>query len=161
MLKKDVTYEDYNGEIVTDTLYFNLSKPELVELEVSEDDGYSEMLKRMIEENDRRKQVAEFKRLILMTYGVKSEDGKRFIKSQELRDEFEQTLAFEQIFFEISTNAELAAQFINSVMPKGIVPATDEAPAATPKLDATNKADLEAQFAEFLKTRNQPSAETE
>jgi hypothetical protein len=83
VLKKRITYEDFNGEEVTEELYFNLSKAELVELELSRPGGMQEHLQKIVESEDGKAIITEFKELILMSYGQRSEDGKRFIKNQE------------------------------------------------------------------------------
>lgn len=120
MLKKRITYEDFNGEEVTEELYFNLSKAELVELELSRPGGMQEHLQKIVESEDGKAIITEFKELILMSYGQRSEDGKRFIKNQELRDEFASTEAYSQLFFELCTDAEKAAEFVNGIIPTGL-----------------------------------------
>lgn len=117
MLKKTITYEDFNGEEVTEDFYFNLSPAELVELEVSAQDGFAETLKKIIAEENGKLIIEHFKKIILLSYGQKSEDGKRFIKSQELRDAFSQTNAYSALFVELATSANAAADFINGVVP--------------------------------------------
>ncbi len=118
MLKKTVTYEDLNGNTVIEDFYFNLSKAELLEMELSEKNGYSDMLKSIIAANDNAALVRIFKQLLLSAYGVKSDDGKRFIKSQELREAFEQSPAYSDMFMELATNEQVALAFM-----KGLVPA--------------------------------------
>jgi hypothetical protein len=120
VLKKCITYEDFNGEEVTEELYFNLSKAELVELELSRPGGMQEHLQKIVESEDGKAIITEFKELILMSYGQRSEDGKRFIKNQELRDEFASTEAYSQLFFELCTDAEKAAEFVNGIIPTGL-----------------------------------------
>lgn len=118
MLKKTIEYVDYNGNTQKEDFYFNLTKAELTELEVSVDGGLSAMMERIIKEEDHREIVKIFKDFILKAYGVKSEDGRRFIKTQELRDEFSQTEAYSVLFMELATDAEAAAAFINSFAPQ-------------------------------------------
>jgi hypothetical protein len=118
MLKKTIKYLDFNGNEQEDTYYFNLAKAELVELEVQYKAGFGETLQRLVEANDQKALIAEFKSLILLSYGVKSDDGKRFIKNDELRAEFSQTAAYQEMFMELAFNDGAAADFI-----KGIVPA--------------------------------------
>ena len=96
MLKRQITYTDFNDEEVTETFYFNISKPELIELEVEYAGGFTSMINRIIESTDPGRLVAEFKRLILMAYGVKSDDGKQFMKSDELRTAFESHAAYQR-----------------------------------------------------------------
>ena len=118
MLKRDITYEDFDGEKTTETFYFNLTKSEIVELEVAYDGGLQAALLRIVKTNDRKNLVAEFKKIILLSYGQKSEDGKRFIKSDELREGFSQTAAFDALFIELATNDDAAATFLKGIVPK-------------------------------------------
>lgn len=120
MLKKSITYEDFDGNEVTEDYYFHLSKAELIEMEMSHKGGFEKYLTEIVKAEDGAKIIAEYKKLVLMTYGQKSEDGKRFIKSQALRDEFASTEAYSQLFMELCTNAELAAEFVNGVIPRGL-----------------------------------------
>lgn len=126
MLKRPITYEDFNGNTVTETFYFNLSKPELVELEVNMDGGFTATMQRIIETGDNKRLVEEFKRLILLSYGVKSEDGKFFMKSEQLKSEFEHSAAYISLFMELSTNDTSAAAFINGIVPSDLVEKTDQ-----------------------------------
>ena len=98
MLKKTITYEDFNGEERSEDFFFHLSKAELVELEMSHQGGLSEALKRIVAAEDAKSIIAEFKNIILSAYGQRSEDGRRFTKNQTLRDEFESTEAYSVLF---------------------------------------------------------------
>lgn len=117
MLKRDITYKDFDGNEVTDTFYFHLSKTELMDLELSYQGGLEATINRIIETKDVKSLINEFKRIILAAYGVKSEDGKRFIKTDELREQFTQTAAYDALFFELATDAEVAAEFIKGIVP--------------------------------------------
>lgn len=117
MLKKTITYTDYNEIIHTETYYFNLSKAECMEMEMSTSGGLTEMINKIIETQDVPAIIKIFKDLILKAYGVKSPDGKRFIKSEELSTAFAQTEAYSVLFMELATNAEEAAAFVNGIMP--------------------------------------------
>ena len=88
MLKKTIEYEDFNGDTVVEDYYFHLTKADLVEMEMAQKGGMHEYLQRIVASEDGRAIIAEFKNLILMSYGKRSEDGKRFIKTQEMRDDF-------------------------------------------------------------------------
>ena len=118
MIKKTITYTDYNDKVRTEDFYFNLSKAELVDMEMSEEGSMSEKLEKIVKEEDKAKIVAMFKDIVLKAYGEKSADGKRFMKSQEIRDGFVQTEAYSNLFMELASNAEAAAEFINGVIPK-------------------------------------------
>lgn len=120
MLKRPITYEDFDGNTVTDIFYFNLSQAELVEMEFSKEEGFGEMLKRIVEMKDNRNLIGEFKKLILMSYGEKSADGKRFIKNEDLRDTFSQTAAYSALFMELATQDEAATVFIKGVLPQNM-----------------------------------------
>ena len=119
MLKRDITYEDFDGEKVTETFYFNLTRTELIELESRYENGLQGFLQQIIKTQDRKALVALIKEFVLLTYGKKSDDGKRFIKNDELREEFSQSAAYDSLFMEMATNDGSAATFINGVIPKG------------------------------------------
>ncbi len=118
MLKKTITYEDFNGDTVSEDFFFHLSKAELVELELSHDGGLAESLKRIVEAEDGKAIIAEFKNIILSSYGTRSADGRRFMKSQTIRDEFESTEAYSSLFMELVTDADAAIEFVNGIIPK-------------------------------------------
>lgn len=117
MLKKTFTYVDYNGVERTEDHYFNLSKAELMEMELSTTGGLAEMINKIVAAQDAPAIVKVFKDLVLKAYGQKSPDGRRFIKSQELIDEFAQTEAYSQLFMELATDADAAAKFVNGIVP--------------------------------------------
>ncbi len=132
MLKRDITYLDFNDEEVTDTFYFNITKSEIIELEVEYKEGLDATIKRIIETKDNKSLIAEFKRLILLAYGEKSADGKRFIKSDESREAFSQTGAYDSLFMELATQDDKAAEFIKGVLPKDISAEIDKMPLPAP-----------------------------
>lgn len=117
MLKKTIKYEDFNGDEVEEDFYFHLSKAELVELEMSQEGGMSAWLENVVAAQDGKTIITEFKKIVLSAYGKRSPDGKRFIKNQDLRDEFESTEAYSVLFVELVTDAEKAAEFVNGVIP--------------------------------------------
>lgn len=122
MLKKTITYEDYNGVTRTEDFYFNLSRAELAEMELSINGGLTEMMNRIIAAQDTPTIVKIFKDLVLKAYGEKSLDGKKFVKIDEngrrLADDFAQTEAYSILFMELATNADAAAEFFNGIVPK-------------------------------------------
>ena len=117
MLKKTVTYTDYNDVEVNENVYFNLNKAELSEMELTTPGGYSNMIRRIVAADDTPAIFRAFKELILKAYGEKSQDGRRFIKSPELAEAFSQTEAYSIIFMEITQDANKAAEFFNGLIP--------------------------------------------
>jgi hypothetical protein len=120
MFKHDITYENFNGETVTESFYFNLTSSEILELNASYDGGLGSFIQRIIDTTDQRSLIAEMKKLILLSYGVKSDDGKRFIKSDQLREEFVQTAAYDKLFMDLATNDNSATTFIKGIVPRDI-----------------------------------------
>ena len=118
MLKKTITYTDYDGVQRTEDFYFNLSKAEIAEMELSTAGGLDKTINRIVAEQDGARIIALFKDLVLKSYGKKSDDGRRFIKNQELRDDFAQTEANSDLFMELATDADAAAAFVNGIVPK-------------------------------------------
>ena len=118
MLKITRTYIDYDENERTEDFYFNLSKAELAEMELSEAGGLSKTIEKIIAEQDQKKIIEYFKSIILDSYGEKSPDGKRFIKSQELKEAFSQTEAYSDLFMELSSDAKTAINFVSNIIPK-------------------------------------------
>lgn len=118
MLKKTITYMDYNGNERTEDFYFNLSKAEVMEMELSTTGGLAEMIQKIIAAQDSPAIIKIFKDLLLKAYGEKSPDGKRFMKTKEITQAFEQTEAYSQLFMELATNADAAAAFVNGIIPQ-------------------------------------------
>ncbi len=118
MLKKTITYTDYNGTERTEDFYFNLSKAEAMEMEMGTSGGLTETIKKIIAAQDNPSIIKIFKDFILKAYGEKSLDGKRFIKSKEISEAFSQTEAYSQLFMELATNADAAAEFVNGIVPQ-------------------------------------------
>ena len=120
MVKKTIKYTDYNGKEREEDFYFNLSKVELLEMEMSTEGGLENKIKKIVESNDKPEIVKYFKDIIKQSYGKKSEDGKRFIKNPKDFEEFEQTEAYVNLFMELATNADAGANFINGIIPQGL-----------------------------------------
>lgn len=127
MLKKTITYTDYDGNTRTEDFYFNLNKAEIAEMELSTNGGMEKMLTQIVNSQDGKRIMEVFKGIILKAYGVKTADGKRFEKSEEISKAFEQTEAYSELFMELVTDAEKAAAFINGIVP--VVKAASPAPA--------------------------------
>ena len=117
MYKKTMTYTDFDGVERTEDFLFNLSEAELVEMEYGITGGMEKMLKQLISEQDTGRIMMVFKDLILRAYGKKSADGKRFMKSDELRREFSETQAYSDMFMSFARDADAAADFVNHIIP--------------------------------------------
>lgn len=120
MLKKTITYRDYNDVERTEDFYFNLTKAEIMEMELGTTGGFTEMVQKIIDTQDIPQIAKVFKDLVLKAYGEKSPDGRRFIKNDEIRDGFAQTEAYSDLFMELSTNPDAAAAFVNGIIPDNI-----------------------------------------
>lgn len=117
MYKITKKYEDYNGVEKEEDFYFNLTKADILKMELSEDGGMDKRLDRLIKTQDMKEAIKVFEGIMLMAYGVKTDDG-RFIKNDEVREKFVQSAAYSEIFMEIATDPEKAQAFVNGVIPK-------------------------------------------
>lgn len=120
MLKKTITYTDYNGVERTEDFYFNLSKAELMEMELSTTGGLADMITKIVAAQDALSIIKIFKDLILKSYCEKSPDGKRLIKSEELSTAFSQTEAYSNLFMELATDSDAASKFVNGMIPNDL-----------------------------------------
>ena len=118
MLKKTMTYTDYDNVQRTESFYFNLTKAEIVEMEYDIEGGMQKMLEEITEKLDGKKIMAFVKKIILKAYGEKSADGKRFVKSEEISQAFAQTEAYSDLYIELVSDAKVLADFINAIIPK-------------------------------------------
>ena len=118
MIKKTIKYVDWKGNEREEDFYFNLSKPELMEMELTTKGGMSEYLEKIVKAQSKEELIKWFKVIILKAYGEKSEDGRRFIKSDELSTAFSQTGAFEKLYMELVTDENKASEFVNAIVPE-------------------------------------------
>lgn len=130
MLKKTITYTDFNGVERTEDFYFNLTKAEIAEMELEIPGGMTAMIDRITKSQDTPSLIKLFKDLILRSYGKKSDDGRRFIKNPDVVDEFKDSEAYSELFMELATNADAASAFVNGIVPK--------VPEAAKKIPAKN-----------------------
>lgn len=126
MYKYTATYTDYNGNEQTEDFYFNLSKAELLEMEMLHPEGFEGWVKRIIKADDRQTILETFKQIILQAYGEKDESGKRFVKNDALSESFKQTEAYSDLYVKLCSDAEFAAEFINGIVPKVEAVKTDQ-----------------------------------
>ena len=127
MLKITKTYVDYNGTERTEDFYFNLTKAEVTEMELSKQGGISGYIKSIVAAQYMPELIKTFKEIVLKSYGQKSLDGRRFIKNPELTEDFSQTEAYSMIFMELAMDDKKAAEFINGIMPKDLVEQANKA----------------------------------
>lgn len=125
MIKKTVTYTDFDGNERTEDFYFHLTEQELTEWELSVDGGLSGVLTRIVNSRDNKKLVEIFKDLLIKSYGVKTPDGRGFIKNEEALNNFIYTQAFSDIYMELATDDKAASEFVNGVIPASLVKATN------------------------------------
>jgi hypothetical protein len=118
MLKKTIKYIDFDGNERTEDFHFNLTKAEVTEMELSHKGGLLKTIEKVIQTQDHKQIVDIFKDLILRSYGEKSPDGRRFVKSQELKDSFVQTEAYSDLFMELASDAQMASAFVNGIIPQ-------------------------------------------
>lgn len=130
MLKKTIEYTDYNDVKRKEDFYFNLTKAEIMEMELSTTGGLAEMIQKIIDTQDTPQIIKLFKDLVLKAYGEKSADGKRFIKNDDIRDGFAQTEAYSELFMELATDANAASSFVNAIVPKDLEVPQDKLPAS-------------------------------
>lgn len=133
MLKKTIKYTDYNGTERNEDFYFNLTKAELMEMEMGTSGGLGESIQRIVSAQDAPAIIKVFKDLVLRSYGIKSPDGKRFIKNDAIREEFEQTEAYSILFMELATDADAAAKFVNGIVPQDMIEQGSSIPAPASK----------------------------
>lgn len=134
MICKTIAYTDYDGNPREEKLYFHLNKAELTEMELSAAGGFAAMIQRIIDAKDGARIIATFKDLLLRSYGEKSPDGRRFIKSPELSKAFSETEAYSILFMELATDADKAAEFVRGVIPADLAKDLPSGEAAIAKL---------------------------
>ena len=142
MLKKTIKYVDYDGHERSENFYFNMSKAELMEMELGTVGGMQNLIQLIIDKQDIPKIMEAFKTIILKAYGEKSADGRRFIKSEELSTAFSQTEAYSNLYMELVTDAEAAARFINGIVPEDVAQA---AQARKQQEEAEQNADIKSE----------------
>lgn len=155
MLKKTITFKDLDGNELTEDFYFNLTKAELAELELGQSGGgMMAHLKRIVEAEDGGQIIGTFKRIILMSVGKRSEDNRRFIKNQEIVDDFAQTDAYTKLFMELCTDAEKGAEFIRGIVPQDLV---EDVAAGRPVTDLTASLDQNVEEPAWIREGRVPT----
>lgn len=126
MIKKTVTYKDFDGNERTEDFYFHLTEQELTEWELSVDGGLSGVLTRIINSKDNKKIIEIFKDLLIRSYGVKTPDGRGFVKNEEVLNDFKYTQAFSDIYMELATDDKAASDFVNGIIPESLMKEASE-----------------------------------
>lgn len=121
MLVKTITYKDFDGEERTETHYFHISKAELTQLRLSAAGGIEKRLQRIVDTKDQPSLIRQFTELFDMAYGVKSDDGRKFMKSPEILADFKATEAYSILFMELLQNDDTATEFIKQVLPSDLI----------------------------------------
>lgn len=120
MFRIQKTYTDFNGNERKEDFYFHLTEAEVMKMQLGTTGGLAETIQRLIDLQDGPAILKIFEDLVLKSYGVKSPDGREFIKNQALRDSFMQTQAYSDIYVELATDADKAAKFINGILPANL-----------------------------------------
>jgi hypothetical protein len=140
MLKKDISYHDLDGNPITETFWFHLSQAEMAEMAIGKegaDGGFEAWIKKLIASQNGEELVRAFKNILLATIGERSADNKSFIKSDEIRRNFEGSEAYSILFMELLTDADKMSAFVN-----GIVPASMRDQVETKTKEVVNSPDL-------------------
>lgn len=117
MLKETIKYTDYDGNEQTEDFYFNISRAQFIEMEVNEVGGVVGMLRRVGSARDPKVIMKFMKDFIRKSYGIKSDDGKKFVKNDSISDDFENTEAYSELYCRLCTDAKYAIHFIIKVLP--------------------------------------------
>jgi hypothetical protein len=118
MLKRTIKYEDFDGNEREEVFYFNISKPELIELEVDHPKGFGVWMDEVMKAKDNKTLMEQFKRIVLLAYGEKSDDGRQFVKTPELREKFASSAAYISLFTELATDDKAAVEFLLGALPR-------------------------------------------
>ena len=117
MYVKEIEYTDFNGVTRKEKFYFNLTKAEILDMELGKTGGLTEYIQKILEAQDTPAIMSLFKSLLLKSYGVKSDDGRRFVKNDQVRSEFEQTQAFSDLYMMLALDDNEASKFVNAIVP--------------------------------------------
>lgn len=140
MIKQTVTYKDFLNEEQTEDFYFHLTEADVIELELSANgNSLSAWTDKIVKSQNGAEIIAVFKKIIAVSYGVKSDDGRRFIKNEEILAEFKSTNAYSKLFMSLATDAGVASTFVNGIMPEGTKPASDARSASEERMQGFRK----------------------
>ncbi len=117
MITKKIKYVDFNGTEREEEFLFNINKTEMYKFAKSVPGGMQKFLTDMVVAKDVFGMADMFQEIVLLAYGIKSDDGKRFMKSEEISRSFAESNAFEAFMDEILSNDNMAEQFIKDLLP--------------------------------------------
>ena len=120
MVVEKIKYTDFNGVEREEEFMFNLTEAEITEMELTKEGGLSDSIKKIVSAQNTPQIIETFKMLLLKSYGEKSADGRRFVKSEELSKEFTQTNAYSQLFMKLATDDKAAVAFIKGIIPESM-----------------------------------------
>ena len=120
MFSRTFTYTGYDGKPHTDTWWFNLSEAELYEMELSKIGGVNGMMNRLLREEKPGEIVKMFKEIILGAVGERSADGRKFLKNEEIRQDFYQSKAYSDLFVELVSSGEALSTFLRGAIPEDV-----------------------------------------
>lgn len=123
MFTDTITYEDFNGQTQEKKIYFNLSRMDAIRLESSFPGGFTEYLQKTMDSGDLADAIVAFEKIAEASYGVKSEDGQRFIKNEEVWTEFKESPAYDEFMTKLMTDEDYTLNFVI-----GAISSTDETP---------------------------------
>lgn len=126
MLKKTVTYKDFDDVERTEDFYFNLTEAEITDMNLDENANLAEKIQSIINSKDMKQIKDYFQWIVIKAYGVKSDDGRKFMKSPEIIADFKATQAYSDIWMELAYDADAASEFVNGIMPKNLVAQIEE-----------------------------------
>lgn len=139
MLKKTMTTVDFGGTERTEDYYFNLTKAEIMEMQLCTDGGFAETVKKIVEAKNQLELTRLFKKIICASYGVLSPDGRKFVKNQQVLDDFMATQAYSDLYIELlSGDGKAAEDFVNGILPKDLTNEAAKAPVSQPGLAVLN-----------------------
>lgn len=139
MLKKTMTTVDFGGTERTEDYYFNLTKAEIMEMQLCTDGGFVETVKKIVEAKNQLELTRLFKKIICASYGVLSPDGRKFVKNQQVLDDFMATQAYSDLYIELlSGDGKAAEDFVNGILPKDLTDEAAKAPVSQPGLAVLN-----------------------
>ena len=131
MLKKEILFENLDGETVSETFYFRMSKPDLIKMNVGDEGGMASMIEKVTETQGHQALLELFDKFIRLSVGRR--EGQQFIKNDDIADEFMNTPAYDSLFMELAVNEGAVADFLKGILPSEYSTQIDEMTAKGPE----------------------------